>query len=325
MLTTVSIPLLVAGFVLQFLSENVILPMVLLGVGLSILSLAAISSFYQSASEPLALFITLLGVGRTGKTVYLGVLFDLLRRWKSKEIVFRPYGDETITMMTDIMNTLARCSWPSPTPHDSVFPFRAQVRYSSAGRNRHYKIFIPDYAGDKTEHFVENEGEPLLHKSPFFRQVVESDAVILVADGAILSGGTTQKIRIHENNLMAAVSRLADVKGGRRGKIRAPIAIVVTKADLYEESESAEIWARLRRLVELCEETCERFEVFEVSSVGGVDEVGDPLEQFQPRHVVDPIMWLLVQLSALPMTAYTKREEAVFLDAEPLSNSEEGD
>lgn len=302
------------AFVLFLATDEALLAMTLAVVAVSIMMVVTVLSFVHTVSEPRALFITLLGVGRTGKTVYLGVLFDILRRWQGRDLTFRPYGDETITMMTDIMNTLALRRWPSPTPQDKVFPFRAQVRYSSGGRTRHYKIFMPDYAGDETEQFQKGAEEPLLHKSPFFRQVVESDAVILVADGAILSGGNKSRIKVHENNLMAAVSRLVDVKGGRRGKIAAPVAIMITKADLYAPGHPL-VLDRLKDLVALCEETCKNFAVFEVSSVGAVDGNGDPLAQLLPERVVDPVLWLLVRLSALPLSAYSNRDEAVILDA----------
>lgn len=296
----------------------------LVSVGISIMAGASAIGAFKAATGQRTLFITLVGVSGSGKTVFLAVLFHILRWFKTSGMTFVPDGEETTTLITGIITELARRRWPSPTPSGMVFPFRADVRYSSGVHARSFKIFMPDYAGDESEEFLDPGQEQLIHLSPFFKQVVESNAVLLAADGEILAGNDTAAITAHVANLMAAMTRLNNIRKGRNGKIPIPVCLLIMKADVFgEQGVPAKVFGQeyLAPLLEQCHSTCDRFHEFAVSSVGKVYNDGLPPAFLKPRDIVKPLVWILEQLSKLPESVYSYRESSIVIEAPSLDKN----
>ena len=88
--------------------------------------------------------------------------------------------------------------------------------------------------------------------------------------------------------------------------MKAPVALLFTKADVLTSKESYNIKENRQRtlstitsylpdLVKWCTEHCSNFEMFLVSSVGYLED-GHPPKELKPFGVIDAISWILKYL-----------------------------
>jgi hypothetical protein len=243
--------------------------------------------------NPATLTISLLGLPNSGKTVYLTVLFRELMTSGIQGIKFSPYGSETVERVTRGLNTLLRGKWLPPTSPNEVFFYRAVASVGGGVLARRYKIEIGDYAGQRMKEF-NTEDEMWLHKTDYFKYILQSDAVLLSVDSAVVQQGNTAEIRAMENSFMAAIQLLIEGKGVEPGRrLHAPVALVFMKADLVPSDTWGQLPNKFSGLISFCRGWCEKFETFVVSSVGRVDEGGLPLPKIEPKGVMEPMLWIL--------------------------------
>ncbi len=248
--------------------------------------------------NPISLTISMLGFPGAGKTVYLTTLFDQLQRREEAgvRVRFTPYGRETIEAVTTNLNLLSSGTWLLPTPPGSVFPYRANATIGVGLFQRKFKIEIADWAGEKMAEL--NPSEPAwLHKTDYFKFVIQSDAVILALDaGSVWKSDRATREKI-QNAYVAAFQVLAEEKGAtERQQLRAPVALVFLKVDLCPPDKPVdELNHLVDRLISVCEARCQHFKVFYVSAVGGVQEDGRPPEEISPKGVVEPLIWILAR------------------------------
>ncbi|MGD0499306.1 MAG: hypothetical protein ABSC23_12815 [Bryobacteraceae bacterium] len=242
--------------------------------------------------HPTTFSISLLGYPYTGKTVYLTTLFDLLQRASAPGIRFSPYGRETIEQVADNLMALYSGKWLPPTPAGTVFFYRANATIGVGfGRSR-YKVEIGDYAGEQI-----GELNPVdvrwLHKSDYFKYVIQSDGIMLMVDSSMLASGDPARIEEAQNGFIAAFQILAEEKGAvDNRRLRAPVALMFMKTDLLSPSEPEHLKEHFSRLVEVCEARCLRFRTFFVSSTGPLAD-GCPPRALRGDGVVDPLIWML--------------------------------
>jgi hypothetical protein len=250
--------------------------------------------------NPATLRFSMLGFPRSGKTVYLTVLFDQLAQTVDAGISFRPYGSETIEAVNSNLMTLRRGKWIPATPINTVFFYRANVLLGSGLLSRKYTLEIGDYAGEHIEEF--NSGnEKWLHKTEYFKYVVDSDAVFMAVDIELVLSDDSERIREVEAALIAAMQVLLDRKGVVPGnKLRTPVALVLLKCDLMpnllDSPMDDEPPAALFRLTTFCKTSCQNFKLFYVSSVGTVMPDGTPPRNLHPFGVTRPVIWTLRHL-----------------------------
>lgn len=246
--------------------------------------------------NPTPLRIALIGPPRAGKTVYLSVLFQELESSRAGRIDFQAYGRETIEEVNRNLRTLSSGDWlPRTVMSSSHFTFRANAAIGSGLFSRRFTIEIGDYAGEHVEEF-DSSSEAWLHRGEYFKSVVGSDALFLVADGELLTRSPGPEVQQLQHSLLAALQVFIDEKGVAPGeKIRTPVGVIVTKSDLFNTRDiPREIAMRsIQRLLDLAMKRCRHMEVFFVSAVGEVGPHGELPASISPTNVIDPIAWAL--------------------------------
>jgi hypothetical protein len=239
------------------------------------------------------LTISMLGFPRTGKTVYLTVLFDSLQRAVRPGVQFLPYGRETIEGVAGNLSTLASGHWLPKTAPGSVFFYRANAVLGSGLLRNRYKVEIGDYAGEAMAE-LNPADSGWLHKTDYFKYVVQSDAVILALDAQTLMTGSFARNQEIQNAFVAAVQVLAEEKGAiENRKLRVPVALLFMKSDILGIGDRGTLLGSVQRLIQVCEARCREFQIFFVSATGPLPDSGGPPQQLKSVDVVDPIVWIL--------------------------------
>jgi hypothetical protein len=244
-------------------------------------------------------FVVVLGPTGVGKTVYLGMLLDLLSRGASglQGLSRSPFS---LSLHRNLILALERQRFPEKTPnetdrwhwlHCEILPQR--------GKNA-VDIVTPDVAGEAVMGEMENPGSNKTIRALIgccAGMVVLVDLVQVVADG-----------QAQELFAMQLVSYLDALRPGRKKsrKVDVPVAIVFTKSDLFEEwITDPEAFARgnVSGLLAQCQSRLERF-AFYCSGVAGssaklLDDAGleslIPL-RVEPRGIIEPFAWMVSQL-----------------------------
>jgi hypothetical protein len=243
-------------------------------------------------------FVGVLGPSGVGKTVYIGMLLDLLARGASglRGVAQGPF---TLTLHRNLILALERQRFPEKTPAE---PDRWQWVHCevSAGKSKNvYDIVTPDVAGEAVMGELENPGS-----DKTIRALIGKCAglVVLVDVVDVIASGQGQELFA-----MQLVSYLDTLKPRKKSrKIDIPVAIVFTKTDLCDEwIRDPEAFARanVAELYLQCQTRLERCE-FYFSGVAGstgrlVDRSGQemliPL-RVEPRGVIEPFAWMVKEL-----------------------------
>jgi hypothetical protein len=243
-------------------------------------------------------FVGVLGTTGVGKTVYLGMLLDLLSRGECglHGLAQSPF---TVGLHRKLILSLERQRFPEKTPIESDRWDWLHCEIHATKSKSQYDVVAPDVAGEAVVGELEDQGSYRTIRALLSRcagLVVLLDMVQVVADG-----------RGQELFAMQLVSYLDALKPRKRGrKVDIPVAIVFTKADLCDESiPCPEEFARANTpsLHGQCRTRLDRF-TFHFSGVAGstgrlIDRNGQetlvPL-RIEPRGVVEPFAWMVSQL-----------------------------
>jgi hypothetical protein len=168
---------------------------------------------------------------------------------------------------------------------------------------RQYKIEIADYAGEHMDEL--NPAKPAwLHRTDYFKYVVQSDAVILTLDAARLLTADKATREAIQNAYVAAFQVLAEEKGATElRRMRAPVVLLFLKIDVLKGRAPDELNHYVPKLIDVCSSRCRYFNIFYASAVGGVNDDGSPPQEIRPEGVIDPLIWILRQ--AVPLTPYS--------------------
>lgn len=246
--------------------------------------------------NPTLFVISLFGFPASGKTVFITVLFDKLQTEEIPGIRFAPYGDETIEQVERNLSTLSSGEWLPPTVPTELLFYRAKASLGSGISRRRFKLEIADYAGEHTDEFIP-ESDKWLHKTKYFRTIIQSDAVFMCIDTNVLLSKDSAPIEEMQKQLVTAFQILVQEKGiGPEKRMTSPFALLFLKADLIE-TQSEEAYRALRnkvaRLEAICQKRCRNFEVFFISSVGKIEKYDSPPRVREPFGVIEPILWVL--------------------------------
>jgi len=243
-------------------------------------------------------FVGVLGPSGVGKTVYIGMLLDLLARGVGglRGVAQSPF---TLTLHRNLILALERQRFPEKTP---VEPDRWQWVHCEvcAGKLKSlYDIVTPDVAGEAMMGELENPGSDKTIRALIGRcagLVVLVDVIDVIAEG-----------QGQEFFAMQLVSYLDTLKPRKKNrKIDVPVAIVFTKTDLCDEwirDPDAFARANVSELYGQCQTRLERFR-FYFSGVAGstgrlIDRTGQemliPL-RIEPRGVIEPFAWMVKEL-----------------------------
>jgi hypothetical protein len=254
-----------------------------------------IESIYFRDREPR--FVGVLGPSGVGKTVYLGMLLDLLSRGAGG-LHGVAKGPFSLALHRNLILALERQRFPEKTPSE---PDRWQWVHCdvAAGRRGHAcDIVTPDVAGEVV---AAELAAPKTH--PTVRALIGRCSGLVVLADILQVAGDGQGQELFAMQLISYLDALRPAR--RKGKVEVPVALVFTKADLCDEPVSdpaAFARANAPGLWRLCEARLARHRFFASGVAGSTARLVDaegreslvPL-RVEPRGVVEPLAWLLGQ------------------------------
>jgi hypothetical protein len=253
---------------------------------------------HQAASQKVAPhLVAALGSSAAGKTVYLGMLMDMLSR-QPERLQLLARGAFSINLQQSAAGALARGEFPAKTPcePDRWNWVHCQVRWAT--RKTPLELILPDLPG---EALLEELDHPHSYKV-VYPLLARSLGVLIFIDAWRLQNGSLDE----DYFTMKLLSYLAEVDGQPRPDwSKRPIAFVLTKADECEECFDDPAAFVKQHAPGFWRQTSERFGNYRVFAAGvaggcayrtsryGRERV--PL-RVEPRGIVEPFEWLLKQL-----------------------------
>jgi hypothetical protein len=244
--------------------------------------------------------VAALGASGAGKTVYLGMMIDMLSR-SPKRIQMLARGAFSITLQQTALSALSRCAFPAKTPNepDRWNWVHCQIRRP---RQRHpAELIMPDMAGEAVLEEVDHA-----HTFRVVRSFLQkcTGAMILIDTLKVRDG-----VREQDFFTMKLLSYLNELCSDRKtGWPQRPLAMIFSKADQCEECfDDPEGYAKAHAtgLWEFCQERFHCHKFFAAGVAGGCasresmteGSVRVPL-RIEPRGIIEPFEWLLDQLAA---------------------------
>jgi Double-GTPase 2 len=243
-------------------------------------------------------FIGVLGPTGVGKTVYLGMLLDMLARGVGG-LHGMARGPFSLSLHRNLILALEHQRFPDKTPNEPDHWQWVHCEVSSGRRGKVYDIVTPDVAGEAVQSELEN---PKSNK--IIRALIGKCSALVVLVDILQVIGDGQGQELFAMQLISYLDSLQSVRRNR--KVAIPVAIVFTKADLCEDAiDNAELFARSNApaLARICESRLKNYK-FYCSAVAGstaklVDAYGTetlvPL-RIEPRGIIEPFAWLMTQL-----------------------------
>jgi hypothetical protein len=249
-----------------------------------------------------ARFLTVLGASGAGKTVYLGMLLDILSKG-AQHLRGLPNGSFSVSLQQETITALQSQRFPEKTASeaDQWKWIHCEVTHDKKPK-AHLDIITPDLAGEAITLEVEQTGTFGTIRSIARR----SEAFLILID----SQRARDAGREEDLCAMKLFSYICSLHGNsnaaKRGKLRLPVALVLTKSDLCPEAQDdADKFAaaNLPGLLRLCERNLLQYSFFATGIVGTSATVMDdrgfrmrvPLH-IEPRGVVEPVVWVMKNL-----------------------------
>jgi hypothetical protein len=239
-----------------------------------------------------------IGPSGAGKTVYMGMLTDMLSRQEDNMQLFAR-GAFSLQLQQAAMSSLARCEFPQKTPNE---PDRWHWVHCQVIRKKHRptELIMPDLAG---EALLEEVDHP--NSYPVIRAFLQKCAGLLVlVDAPRVESGENDE----DFHTMKLISYLCELQVDKNtGWQTRPVALVFTKADQCElcfDDPQAFAKRHTPGLWQQCRERLKRHEYFAVGVAGACGFRNEPHGKvhvplrIEPRGVVAPFRWLLEQLGA---------------------------
>ena len=253
---------------------------------------------HQASSQNLQpRMVAALGSAGAGKTVFLGMLLDMLSR-QSEQHQLLARGAFSITLQQQTVAALADCRFPDKTPSEPDRWNWVHCQIQSKHRKRPIDFMMPDMAGDAIHEELKHP-----HSYPVIRSFLKKcKGMMIFVDAAELASSRSDE-DYFAMKLLSYISEL-DVESKRRKPL--PLAIVLTKCDERPEAfDDAAAFAQ-RHATGLWQHSQQRSTClqFFAASVAGTctyrrvyrnERIRVPL-RIEPRGVVQPFIWLLDQM-----------------------------
>ncbi len=242
--------------------------------------------------------LAVIGPSDSGKTVYLGMLMDMLSRMPERMHLLAR-GAFSITLQQTTLAALARCEFPRKTPSEPDHWNWVHCQIRNRKRKRKMELIMPDMAGEAV---LEEVDHP--HSYRVVRAFLQkcTAAMILIDSTKLRDGGREQ-----DYFTMKLLSYLTELSRGKKnGWSKRPMALVLTKSDQcdecledpagYAQAHAAGLWQH-------CQERFPRCKFFACGVAGTVAAHESMTEgrmrvplRIEPRGVVEPFEWLLGQM-----------------------------
>lgn len=241
--------------------------------------------------------VATIGSADAGKTVYLGMLTDMLSRGH-QELQLLARGAFSVSLQQLTVSALANCEFPGKTPNepDRWNWIHCQVR--SPRKRDPAELIMPDLSGEAILHEIDHP-----HTYPVIRAFLTKCAGVLVLIDAarLMEGGKDQDF--FAMKMMSYLSELED--DPKNGWCARPISLIFTKADQCEVcfDDPSEFGRKhAPGLWQHCQQRFKRSRFFASgvagacgyqNELGGVRQV--PL-RVEPRGIIQPFTWLVEQI-----------------------------
>lgn len=244
--------------------------------------------------------VTVIGDSNVGKTVYLGMLLDMLSK-RAEDFEAVPKGAFSVNLQHNVISYLGARHFPPKTAMEVDEWHWAYYQVTPRGKkSKIFDLVMPDMAGEAI-------AAEVAAPSTFavIRSLLEKTAgTIMLVDAALAGAGSPQP-DFFALKLMSYLDGVIATK--RQQRLTTPVAIVLSKADYCPECfDDPRAFAKtnLNRLWNICEARFANYEFFATTVVGalgfGTDEsenvVPYPLH-VAPRGIIEPLQWILSSLS----------------------------
>lgn len=260
--------------------------------------LAPMALAHQAATQKvLPRMVATIGASGAGKTVYLGMLMDMLARLPDR-LQMLARGAFSLSLQQTTASSLARGEFPAKTPSEPDRWNWVHCQVRSADMKTPLELIMPDLAG---EALVEEIDHPRSYEviHPFLEKCA---GVLVLIDAVKLQQGSVDQ----DYFAMKLLSYLAEIdRRPKEGWPRRPIAFVLTKADECEECfTDPTAFARNRApgFWQQCGERFQNFRFFAAGVAGGCayrltnsGRLRVPL-RIEPRGIIEPFEWLVRQI-----------------------------
>lgn len=243
--------------------------------------------------------ITVIGDSNVGKTVYLGMLLDMLSK-RANDFKAVPKGAYSVNLQHTVVSYLAARQFP---PKTAMEVDQWHWAYYQVSR-RHddatiYDLVMPDMAGEAIAAEVANPSTFAV-----IRSLLEKTAGTIVLVDAALAGAGSPQPDFFALKLMSYLDGVIESKPNQM--LDTPVAIVLSKADYCPDCfDNPRKFAKtnLNRLWNICESRFKSFEFFPTSVVGGLGYGSDDANNVipyplhvAPRGIIEPFEWVLSKL-----------------------------
>lgn len=264
----------------------------------------ALSQTAASRTGPQS-FLSVLGASNAGKTVYLGLLLDILSKG-SEAFRGTATGAFSIDLQEQVITALERQAFPQKTPAeaDAWKWLHCQISMTEPKRKetRYVDLISPDFAGEAIAMEVAQKG-----LFPAIAQVVSSSAALLILCDSLRVRDNGSCEDLFAMKLASYIAELHELSSDRpRGRTPAPgpaVAIIFTKCDQCPEaSDDPTLFAanNTPRLFEFCKRTFAHHAFFAASVAGNSGVVcadqGRPSRiplDIEPRGILEPLQWII--------------------------------
>ena len=245
-------------------------------------------------------FISVVGPSNAGKTVYLGLLLDMLCGG-AKDLKGVPNGAFSIGLQEQVIAALEERRFPEKTPNESDLWkwLHCVVTDSSQRREKQVDFVAPDFAGEAIATELEQPGT-----YPAVAHIVQRTAAFLLLCDSVEvrdNGAREDLFAMKLGSYISQQQGLSELGSDR--DLTPAVAIVFTKCDTCPEADAEPkrfMENNMPRFMDYCQQNFPRHAVFSASVVGSSallsNDVGSIARvpfHIQPRGVIEPLHWAI--------------------------------
>lgn len=242
---------------------------------------------------------TVIGDSNVGKTVYLGMLLDMLSK-RADDYDAVPKGAYSVNLQHTVISYLAERRFPPKTAVEADQWHWAYYQvFDRRDKSTVYDLVMPDMAGEAIAAEVAAPSTFTIIRS----LLEKSSGAILLVDAALAGAGSSQP-DFFALKLMSYLDGV--LSDGKSKKLATPVAIVLSKADYSPDcfdDPRAFAETNLNRLWNICQNRFANFEFFATSVVGSLGYGSDEFDNVvpyplhvAPRGILEPFEWILSKL-----------------------------
>lgn len=240
--------------------------------------------------------ISVIGDSNAGKTVYLGVLLDMLSQ-RAGDFEAIPKGAYSVDVQQVVISHLAHRQFPPKTPMEADRWYWAYYQVLQRARRKWVDLVMPDMAG---ESLAAELASP--HTFRVIRNLLgKSAGMVLLVDAALAANGSAHP----DFFALKMLSYIDSMHGaGRDERVTTPTAVVLCKSDYCPECfDDPEQFARanLNRMWNMARSRFEHVAFFASSVIGSLGYANCAAEgSVTPiplhtalRGVLEPFQWII--------------------------------